>query len=125
MLRTLFLLTVLAFGCQSFDPIGPAIGLALRWKDGEAIKYYANDKSAVLDALRLSLRELDLGIVSEETDGLSTTIRIGTLRTTRMKIVVKQTNSKVTRVGIRVNTFGDKPYAELICRTADSHLKAD
>jgi hypothetical protein len=117
-------------GCEFFNPIGPMIQLGIYWYEGEAHKYYATDQPTIDKALRSALNEVAIPINSEETKGDTIYLRAGGKMVTekrlmhsvsedRFKIKVTKVNEKVTKLSIRVNVFGDKPFAELIYRHVD------
>ena len=114
----LFLLCLFLLGCASFDPISPLIQIGVYWMEGEAHKYYHTEQSVLLPALRATLIELDLSIFKEEQKGDTTYIKAGD--DDRFKIKVHAVRAETTKVSIRVNTFGDKPYTEMIYRHLDA-----
>lgn len=134
------LLAIPAVGCQGFNPVGPIISLGIYWKNGEAVKYYNTDQRTLVNALKASLQELDIPVNEEtERDG-TVVIRAGGAvfvgdaggpldhkpRTVhlrqedRFKIKVSAVKPKTTKLSIRVNTFGDRPYAEMVFRHVDA-----
>lgn len=109
---------VLVLGCQYLAPIGPIMQLGVMWMNGEAHKYYNTDQETIAVAMREVLKKLDLPIVSEEEDGEILHIRAGDKD--RFKIKLNAVRERTTKVSIRVNTMGDKEYAEMIYRHLDS-----
>lgn len=121
-------------GCQYLSPIGPIIQLGIYWYEGEAHKYYQADQKTVRSALLETLKELNISVSNEEVKGNVIYIRAGgkvagegklglkdqqVSLDDRFKIKVTAVNNRVSKLSIRVNIFGDKPYAELIYRTVD------
>jgi hypothetical protein len=137
----LALVSALVSGCQFFNPVGIGIQLGIYWKEGQANKYYPNDVQSVAVALRASLKQLDIQVTSDEQQNGDVHIKAGVIVTLaqgptglgskppagrvnvadRFTIHVYRVNAKVSRLAIRVNVFGDKPFAELIYRTMDRH----
>lgn len=109
----LFLLVSLA-GCNLLAPIGPIVNIGVHWIEGEAHKYYNSNQQTLHAAVKGALVELDLPITSEWKDGNTIHVRAGD--DDRFKIKVIAVRENITKVSIRVNFFGDKPYAELIYR---------
>lgn len=125
-MRWAFLFCLLISGCSSFNPIGPIVQVAVYWKDGEAIKYYESKPEDLYRATLASLRNLEIPIRSVERDKEGWLIGAGSatpndFRTgdDRFKIRITKTNNKISRLAIRVNVFGDKPFAELIYHNVD------
>jgi hypothetical protein len=134
----LFLGTAAMTGCEMFNPIGPLIQLGIYWKEGEAHKYYQTDHDTLYRSTLAALKDLDIPVNSEEKDGNTIYIRAGgkvavsdeggprgagpvNLQSDdRFKIRVVKVNEKVSKLSIRVNTFGDKPFAELVYRNIDA-----
>lgn len=104
-------------GCEMFNPIGPIIQIGIMWKQGEATKYYNTDQATLLKATKDALTELDLPVTREEADGHTVYLRAGT--DDRFKVKVTHVNNKVSKLSIRVNVMGDKPFAELVFRHVD------
>lgn len=118
-LKLVLLFTALFFmGCSSFNPIGPLIQLGIYWVEGEAHKYYNTDQITIHRATKEALNELGIPVVSEQRDGGTIYMRAGDDDLFKIKIVA--TREKVTKLSIRVNTFGNKPYAELVYRHVDN-----
>lgn len=104
-------------GCQYLAPIGPIVQLGVMWVQGEAHKYYNTDQATILDATKAALKELDLAITNEEKSEDTIYLKAGDKE--RFKIKVHAVRQKTTKVSIRVNIMGDKPYAEMIYRHID------
>lgn len=119
-MRYLIMAIALLFGvggCQFINPIGPIIQLGVFWMEGEAHKYYNADQATVHRAVKDSLSELGLPLIREEVKGGTIHIRAGD--DDRFKIKIVSVKPKVTKLSIRVNVFGDRPFAELIYRHVD------
>lgn len=128
-------------GCEFLNPIGPAIQLGIYWMEGEAHKYYNADQKTTLAGLKASLAELEIPVTEEtESDGVVHLRAGGKMFVSddtgprrlgfkaekvelkgedRFKIKVTVVKPRTTKVSIRANVFGDKPYCELIYRTLD------
>lgn len=105
-------------GCSSINPIAPIMTLGIFWYQGEAQKYYATEQLALVEATKNVLNEFKLPIVSETTSDNVVLIKAGD--DDKFKIKISDVRENVSKLSIRVNTFGDKPYAELIFRHVDS-----
>lgn len=112
------ILTSLLVGCDSpINPIGPIIQLGIYWLDGEAHKYYNTDHLIIRKATLDTLKELDIPVIRETEYDDYYYILAGD--DDRFKIKIRSVRAKITKLSIRVNTFGDKPFAELIYRHLD------
>ncbi len=100
------------YGCNYINPITPIVQLGIYWYEGEAQKYYACSQPEVIQALRNVLEELKLPVTSESVDG--NVFRMDAGDDDKFKIKVTAVREGVTKLAIRVNIMGDKPYAELI-----------
>jgi len=110
---------MLMAGCDLFNPIGPIIQIGVMWMNGEAHKYYNVDQTTLLRATKDVLKELDMPIQSEEAKGAVYYIQAGEKGEDRFKIKVTAVKPNVTKLSIRVNTMGDRPYAEMVYRHVD------
>ncbi len=115
--RLLLCLCLILPACQAFNPIGPIISLGVRWMDGVAEKYYDCPQSNLYIATKASILELGLPIVEEWQDGNTKYMKAGD--DDRFKISVTAVRERISKVSIRVNLMGDKPYAELVFRHID------
>ncbi len=113
-------LMLLMTGCELFNPIGPIIQLGVMWVNGEATKYYNVDQQTLLRATKDTLKELEFPIQEEKEDGNVYYIVAGDKGEDRFKIKVTAVRHNVTKLSIRVNFMGDKPYAEMIYRHVDA-----
>jgi len=122
------LLTILLFstmlvstGCEMFNPIGPIIQLGVMWYEGEASKYYNTDQETIHIAVKKVLNDLEFPITKETNEG--DYIYIIADADDRFKIKVREVRHNVTKLSIRINTWGDRPYAEMIFRHVDREPK--
>ena len=105
-------------GCQYFNPIGPIISIGVYWVQGEAHKYYNTDYATTEKALINALAELKIPIRKQNPGSSKTVITAGD--GDRFSIKIIQVKPEITKISIRVNIFGDHPFAELIYRHVDS-----
>lgn len=116
------LIAVICSGCQeAIAPIGPIISLGVLWKQGEASKYYATEQEVMHKSVKAVLDEFKIHVTYEELNDRTITLKAGGEEKgeARFKIYVVAVRENITRIGIRVNTFGDKEFAELIFRHID------
>lgn len=112
-------------GCGPISPLSPVeplIQFYLVWRDGEAVKYYRYNSDVVYRSMRRSCKRLGYDI--ERDDGLDENDNYYVVAgaNDRFKIKVEQVETNISRMKIRVNFLGDKPYAELIYKEVDREL---
>lgn len=110
---------LLVTGCEMFNPIGPIIQIGTMWMNGEAQKYYNTEQTPMIQAVKDVLKALDMPIQKEEENGAVYYIQAGDKGSDRFKIKITAVRHNVTKLSIRINTLGDKPYAEMIYRHVD------
>jgi hypothetical protein len=134
-MSTMILAAVLCVGmagCELFNPIGPIIQIGMYWVEGEAHKYYNTDQATITTAVKTVLDDLQFTILEEEaiddyywikaTDGSKVSIN-GEMVESHFKIKIREVKHNITKLSIRVNTFGNRPYVEMIYRHVDKHPK--
>ena len=117
----LVLITVLCLGmmgCSFIAPIGPIATLGIHWMNREAHKYYNTDQETLYVAVRNALNELDFPITKVDQGDEIWVIKADA--DDRFRIKINPVRHNVTKISILVNTFGDKPYAEMIYDHIDS-----
>ncbi len=123
-LMTIFLLLATFVGCPGIFPlVGTAIDLYVKWKEGEAHAYFATDRETARAAVKRALDNLDHRIIQESRTGTDD-YSISAGNNDRFNIKVVRVEPYITRVSIRVNFMGDRPYAELIYKELISELDA-
>lgn len=115
------MLVLIMIGCSNVNPLGPIMTIGILWHQGEAQKYYAAEHEDLIQATKNVLEKFKLPIISEEVKENTFFIKAGDDDKFKIKIVAVREN--VSKLAIRVNTFGDKPYAELIFRHVDEQPK--
>lgn len=110
-----FLVTVC--GCAALAPIGPIVSLGVAWVNGEASKYYASNLEEIHFATKNVLQEFNFKIIEEKIEENIVTIKTDDEDKFKIKIIGVREN--ITKLSIRINMMGDKPYAELIYRHVD------
>ena len=120
---------ILAIGCLFLSGCGAEMFLApiagivqgvIVWKDGEAKKYYSADKDVIYRATKKALEDMKLPIKKEDNDANTYSISAG--ENDKFSITINEEENDITRLKIRVNFMGDKPYAELLYNKIDSNL---
>jgi hypothetical protein len=106
-------------GCEFIAPIGPIVQLGIMWVEGEAHKYYNTDQETIHQATLVALKELDLVVNKEESSNDGETIYINAGDKDRFKIKIHAVREKTTKLSVRVDIMGDKPYAEMLYRHVD------
>lgn len=127
-MKKLFLLLFfpILVGCTltSLSVIGGVTGLALKgyvtWKKNEATKYYFADANILCRAVENSAKDLNLPITKTENKKGVYYINVG--EKDKFKIEVTQVEKDISKVWIRINFLGNKPYAELFYKKIDENL---
>lgn len=117
---TLFLALFLT-GCEALPFLGPAFNIYIAWRDGEAHAYYATDAITAYNATKRALAELNYPI-TEDTKKSDDHYYIVADANDRFKINIVQIEPYTTKISIRINIMGDKPYAELIYKKINTQL---
>jgi hypothetical protein len=105
---------------------GGAVGYA--YYHGNVVRYYAATMPDVLAATKTSLAELGMPVVKEEADGSSPILECRTAKGDKVRIKLDMEPSKIpsegtlTRVGVRVATFGDQDVSERVLDQIGFHL---
>lgn len=114
-----FVLLFALAGCQVAPFVGPIVTGVVMWKDGEAHKYYNEESAPMYRHTKSALRELGIPVNRDVPEKNGYYIVAGDRD--RFKIHVTQVRPHITKVSIRVNFLGDKPYAELVYKTIDAN----
>jgi hypothetical protein len=107
---------IFAIGCEFVPFFSPIVQGVITWIEGEAHKYYSYDSQTVYFAVKRAAKELELAI---QEDGPEYVV-VG--ENDRFKIKIITIEEDITKVSIRINFMGDKPYAELFYKEIDSQL---
>ena len=100
-------------GCGFIPIIGPVINAYVVWHAGEGHAYYAADSKTAYKAVKRATEHFDYAIHTDDVRGDgSYYLEVG--NNDRFKITITPVEEYITRVSIRINFMGDKPYAELI-----------
>lgn len=124
----LILLVLVTFsGCTA--ALAPILGGAgmiaegyIIWKDGEATKYYNTDLETTYRAVKHAAVQLNLRVVTDKHDPSPNGYSLIVGEKDKFKVKVVPAKENITRVSIRINFMGDKPYAELFYKTIDDNL---
>lgn len=98
-------------GCEPSMIIGPIVTGVTYWIQGESHRYFMENKEIVYKTAKHVFLENKLQIKSEYVKNNIYYMDIGTRNRFRVKI---ETVDNFTRLSIRINTFGDKDYTELL-----------
>lgn len=117
----LLFLMFLFTGCSASVLISPAVTGVLYWANGEAHQYYEQDKHTIYKTTKKVLAELNIPITKDKEESNGYSIVAG--EKNKFKIHVKTAdNSQITKLSIRINTLGDKEYAEFIYKKVNENL---
>lgn len=117
----IFFIILLLPGCIGPEAlVSPIVSLGIMWVNGEAHKYYPFDQKIIYKSTILALKELKIPISYEKQESTGFYIKAGDSDT--FKITIKKSRENITKISIRVNTMGDKSYAELLYKTIDKNI---
>lgn len=120
----LFLPVIAGCSLAGIGIVGGAAGAAIQgyimWKQGEATKYYFADEQVLYRAVEKSAKDLELPIKKNELDKEGYHISVG--EKDKFKIKIEKAEKNISKVCIRINFMGDKPYAELFYKQIDENL---
>ena len=108
------------FGCQATPIIGPLVTGVVTWVNGEAHKYYLNDIDVIYRATKHACNKLDYQISLDEP--FKNGYRLIAGNRNRFKIYIKQKEENISKLSVRIDFLGDKPYAELFYKEVDNYL---
>lgn len=112
-------LAMTMLGCSLVPFIGPIISIGVMWAEGEAKKYYQNEKPVIERAVRSVIHEVGYTILEDEQRGETTFLKVGGGEDCTFKIKIIPERHNVTKLAIRIDIMGNKPYAEMIFREVD------
>lgn len=101
---------------------GAAAQGVIIWRGGEASKYYTVDVDTVYRATKRAATNLNLKVSDDNKNGDAYQLVIGSKKEMKVKISLAEDDRSITKLSIRVNTLGDKPYAEMFYKTVDENL---
>lgn len=114
-------LMFLFIGCSAAVLISPAVTGVLYWVNGEAHQYYEQDKYTIYKTTKKVLTELNIPITKDKEESNGYSINAGQKNKFTIRIKTAD-NSQITKLSIRINTLGDKEYAELIYKKVNENL---
>lgn len=119
---TIFMLLFLFLsGCGMEFLVSPIVAGVVRWIEGEAHKYYNYDSETLYRAVKHAAKELNYEIQDDKKlENGNYKVVVG--ENDRFKISIDRVENNVTRVSIRINIMGDKPYAELFYEKIDEQV---
>lgn len=122
MKKLLAILLILGFlvGCGPIDPISPIVTGVVMWKEGEAHKYYPYEAGIVYRASKRALEDMEININKDEPEEGKYYINAG--KEDRLKINIADAKKDISKLSVRINFMGDKPYAELFYQKVDEEL---
>jgi len=107
-------------GCQFIGIFSPIITGIIIWKDGRCHKYYELDKKVIINAVRNTCKDLDFKIVAEQKtkNGYNITAK----NKDNFYFYIESVKLNITDLSLRINTFGNKSYTEMIIHKVDENI---
>jgi hypothetical protein len=149
-MRTLVKLVLIFFllsvaGCAATALVAPVAGgisvaydLYVKWKDGEATKYYHYNTAVVHRALSMALHDLGIPVSSDSAgidqkpeaprrffhkkQGTTKGFRILAGNNNKFKVKIEPVETDISRLKVRIDFWGDKPYVEALYQKVDEYL---
>lgn len=106
----IFLLVLIISGCEPTMIVGPIITGVTYWVQGESCRYFEEDKEIIIRATKKVISN-NLKIINEYEKNNKYYIIAEKRNTFSIKI---ETVENLTRLNMRINTFGDKSYTEFL-----------
>ena len=117
----IFLIFMIFFsGCQFVPLFSPIITGIIIWKEGQAQKYYEINTSIMYRCVKNSLHDLNIKITKDQKNKNGYYLQAENKDT--FYIHIYYVKKDVSNVAIRINTFGNKSYTELIYQKIDSNM---
>ncbi len=111
-------------GCFLFAvaAVGAAAAGTVAYVDGKLEATLNNGYDSVVSASNKAIAQLEFAKPEERKDELSDTLVTHTAKGDRIEIVVTKAGDKLTKVSIRVGTFGDQQMSQTILDKINSNL---
>lgn len=124
-MKKLFIIFIFAFtltaGCGPEIFIAPIVSGVIAWSEGEAHKYYTYDSDTIYRVAKSTLSEMGLEISKDDVlENNHYYIIAG--ENDKFKITITPYEPEISKLSIRVNFMGDKPYAELFYKKLDENI---
>lgn len=107
-------------GCQFIPLFSPIVTGIVIWHEGQANKYYEMDILTMQRCVKNSLHDLEIKIANIQKTKKGYYLQASNKDNFYIKI--ESVKKNITNVAIRVNTFGNKSYTELLYQKIDDNL---
>ena len=114
-------LSPLMIGCEAVPFISPIVTGVIMWVEGEAHKFYPYDADVVYRASKRALEDMGMEINKDEVKN-NGGYYLNAGKEDRFKINVDNAKEDISELRLRINTMGDKDYAELFYSKVDDQL---
>lgn len=111
-------------GCVFLVGAGVGVGAVAGYQyvKGEGSKMYAGDVSTCARATQAALKSMNIVVVNSACDKLAGKINARLRDDTAVAAHLEAEREDVTKVSVRVGTFGDKTRTEMIFKAIDREL---
>ena len=105
--------------------ISQTINAVVKWKQGEAHKYYEYDADIVHKATQRAA--IDMGMTIQDSKSRKNSKIAGNYQmiagsNDRFKIKIEQVDGNIYKLSVRINFMGDKEYTELFFSKVDEQI---
>ena len=95
---------------------------AVAYVNGELKTTESTSLEHARNATMIAIKEMQFGIVGDETDGLTQHISVRTSTDKKVTITLVKESDTVTAIGVRVGVFGDEVLSMQVLNKIKSHL---
>lgn len=100
--------------------VSPIVNGYITWQNGEAHKYYENNDVIIINATKRAC--LDLGLKIKKNIRSRYYYNIIATSKNDFNIKIKKINKNISKVSIRIDFMGDKPFSEFIYKKIDEEI---
>ncbi|HVO65543.1 MAG TPA: DUF3568 family protein [Syntrophales bacterium] len=123
---SVFIFTILFTGCAAtpLSPFFPYIGASYQgftiWEARQSTRYYASDLDTTYQAVKRSCEQLKLETVQNPEYENDRSLKTEGNHPMRITVLPAETN--LTKVIIKIELLGDKPYVEFFFKTVEDNI---
>lgn len=117
----IFLFAITLAGCGPEIFIAPIVSGVIAWSEGEAHVYYNYNSKTIYRVTKSTLSEMGIEIIKDETSENENYYIIAG-KNDKFKITIQPYEKEISKLSIRVNLMGDKPYAELLYKKLEENI---
>ena len=113
-------------GCgivSPFQAIGPVINTIAYWKNGEGHAVYNFNEDIVYRSTKRAIEKMGFSIDYEKIYGKDDqNYKIIFIQENKIKVTIQRKDVNISKVNIRLNTFGDKDFGEMLFKNIEKDI---